>query len=65
MLEIDCLDAQGREPATDCVHRWIETFGYTSSSHGFEFISVMSAPSPSGLTKTRRRQTRVKEEPNV
>jgi hypothetical protein len=40
VVEIECLDAQGQRQAQDRLHRWLETYGYTSSGNGFEFISV-------------------------
>lgn len=40
VIEIMCDDAQGQRQAQDRVHGWLETFGYTASSHGFQFVTV-------------------------
>ena len=39
-VEILCLDAQGQRQAQDRLHRWLETYGHTAPSHGFEFKTV-------------------------
>jgi hypothetical protein len=30
----------GTRQAQDKLHHWLETFGYTASSHGFAFVNV-------------------------
>jgi hypothetical protein len=40
VVEIECFDAQGSHEAEDRLLRWLETFGYTSPNHGFEFFMV-------------------------
>jgi hypothetical protein len=30
----------GSRQAQDRLHRWLETFGHTSSGHGFAFVNV-------------------------
>ena len=39
-VEVLCLDPQGQRQAQDRLHRWLETFGHTAASFGFEFRSV-------------------------
>jgi len=40
MIEIECLDTQSTTQAKDRLIHWLETFGHTSVSHGFEFNRV-------------------------
>lgn len=40
VIEIECYDPQARRAARDRLHRWIEAFGHTSPSYGFEFAAV-------------------------
>lgn len=40
VIEIECLDKQSHTEARDRLVRWLETYGYTSPGHGFEFSSV-------------------------
>ena len=40
VVEIECLDTQGQRQAQDRLHRYLETYGYTSPGHGFEFKTV-------------------------
>lgn len=40
VVEIECLDTQGSHQAEDRLLRWIETFGPTSTNHGFEFFYI-------------------------
>jgi hypothetical protein len=39
-VQIECLDAQTKSDAKKRVLSWLETFGHTASSHGFEFLKV-------------------------
>lgn len=39
-VAIKCDDQQNQLEAEDRLQGWIETFGYTDSSHGFTFESV-------------------------
>lgn len=63
LIEIDCADPQGREAAADRVNGWLETFGHTACSHGFEFIAVASYARPSKYHKQRRRTPIMKGSP--
>lgn len=40
IVEIKCDDMQGAHDAEDRLIRWLEAFGHTSVSHGFEFFMV-------------------------
>lgn len=40
VIDILCDLSEGQRQAQDRLHHWLETFGFTASSHGFEFISV-------------------------
>lgn len=40
IVEIECDDAQGSRQAQDRLIRWIETFGHTAPSFGFDFFNV-------------------------
>lgn len=40
VVEIECLDKQSHTEAQDRLVRWLETYGYTSPGHGFEFVAV-------------------------
>jgi len=40
VVEIDCLDVQGSHAAEERLLRWVEHFGHTAPSFGFEFFSV-------------------------
>ncbi len=40
VVEILCDDALGQRQAQDKLHNWLETFGHTASSHGFQFVTV-------------------------
>lgn len=51
VVEIECLDVQGSHAAEDRLLRWLETYGHTAPSHGFEFIDVGRISSR--LVKTR------------
>lgn len=41
-LVVDLLfdESCGQRQAQDHLHNWLETFCHTSSSHGFQFVSV-------------------------
>jgi len=39
-VEIECVEVQGSHAAEDRLLRWIEHFGHTAQSFGFEFFSV-------------------------
>jgi len=41
VVHIKTHDRQDKQEAHDRLYRWLETFGYTSIRHGFEFIEVM------------------------
>lgn len=55
VIEIQCDDSEGQRQAQDRVHGWLETFGYTASSHGFEFVSIGVATAKR-LSKAPKRQ---------
>lgn len=40
VVEIECLDMQGSHSAEGRLLRWIETYGHTSTGHGFSFFKV-------------------------
>jgi hypothetical protein len=40
VVEIECHDAQGSHQAEDRLLDWLETYGHTSVSHGFDFLTV-------------------------
>lgn len=40
VIEILSDDPEGQRQAQDRLHRWLETFGHTASSFGFQFVSV-------------------------
>lgn len=42
VVKIECLDPQGSRQAAARVKAWLETFGHTAPSHGFEFVEVSS-----------------------
>lgn len=37
---IRCNDAQSEASARERLHGWLETFGHSASSHGFEFLET-------------------------
>jgi hypothetical protein len=43
-VEILCDQPEGACQAANRVQEWLETFGHTDCSHGFEFLSVGVAP---------------------
>lgn len=51
IVEIECLDAQGLKSAEDRLTAWLETFGHTACSHGFEFKSVSRKVAKGKVTK--------------
>lgn len=59
VVEIECLDAQGQRQAQDRLHGWLETFGFTACSHGFEFktVGVLTGK----LIKAKRRKQKFSE----
>lgn len=40
IVEVECFDAQGSREAENRLLRWIETYGHTSTGHGFEFSKM-------------------------
>lgn len=37
-VQIRVRDQQSPAQAAERVHRWLETYGYTSTGHGFDFL---------------------------
>lgn len=56
VVEIECLDRQGSHEAEDRLLRWLETYGHTAPSHGFEFFTVgrIAAKAMRGRTKKEK-----------
>jgi hypothetical protein len=50
LVVIKTDDVESMDKAAERLHGWLETFGHTSASHGFEFIET------GVLTKTRKQQ---------
>jgi len=44
IVEILSDKAIGPTQAKDMVHNWLETFGHTACTFGFDFVSVISVP---------------------
>lgn len=42
MIRVRTDDRQDKRSARDRVHRWLETYGYTSVSFGFDFLETMN-----------------------
>lgn len=40
-VKIECLDPQTNAEARDRLQGWLETFGHTACSHGFEFQEIL------------------------
>lgn len=40
-VEIKTHDPSTRQESFDSVHAWLETYGYTSVGHGFDFVSLI------------------------
>jgi hypothetical protein len=49
LVTIETDDAEPIDKATERLHGWLETFGHTAVSHGFEFIET-------GVKATTRKQ---------
>lgn len=45
-IEIECLDPQSNAQAKTRVQNWLETYGYTSSGHGFDFVTIEQTAEP-------------------
>lgn len=50
LVVIKTDDAESMDKAAERLHGWLETFGHTSTSHGFEFVET------GVLTETRKQQ---------
>ena len=55
VVEIECLDSQGMTEAVSRLHEWLEAFGHTACSHGFDFVST-SRLSPKLIQPKRQKQ---------
>jgi hypothetical protein len=53
VIEIECLDAQSGKQARERLVRWIEFYGHTTSSHGFDFTSVAGRRYDDEITKVK------------